>query len=31
MPVWFADLRLMPDGYPILRHAQFEDMRTGTY
>ncbi len=31
MPVWYADLRLVPDVYPILRHAQFEDMLTGKY
>ncbi|TVS19317.1 MAG: hypothetical protein EA424_08840 [Planctomycetaceae bacterium] len=31
MPLWYADLRLVPDVYPILRHAQLEDMLTGKY
>jgi len=28
---WFADLELTPDLFPILRHAQFEDLLNGTF
>jgi hypothetical protein len=28
---WFADLELTPELFPILRHAQFEDLLNGTF
>lgn len=30
-PVWYASLRLTPNLFPILRHAQFEDMLTRSF
>lgn len=30
-PTWFADLELSPELFPILRHAQFEDLLNGTF
>jgi len=29
--LWYADLHLSPELHPILRHAQFEDLLTGSY
>src|SRR5436190_8994983 len=28
---WSAELRLAPEVFPILRHAQFEDLLNGTF
>ncbi|MBS0264201.1 MAG: hypothetical protein JSS02_19850, partial [Planctomycetes bacterium] len=28
---WYAHLKLIPDLFPILRHAQFEDLLNGTF
>src|SRR5947209_1428591 len=28
---WYADLILLPEVFPILRHAQFEDLLNGTF
>ena len=29
--MWYADLELSPELFPILRHAQFEDLLNGTF
>ena len=29
--IWYVDVRLSPELYPILRHAQFEVLLTGSY